>query len=109
MSRVKSKAYSMLGLATRSRNLVSGEFSTDKAIKEGKACVVIVAEDASDNTKEKFINKCTYYDVPYRICADGESLGKTIGKQERKVVAVTDEGLARQIMNKLDISKEMEV
>ena len=99
----------MLSIATKAGKVLSGGFMVENGLQQKVAYLVLIAEDASDNTKEKFINKCTYYDVPYRICADGESLGRTIGKQERKVVAVTDEGLARQIMNKLDISKEMEV
>ena len=104
-----SKALSMLSIATKAGKVVSGGCMVENAIQQGIAWLVIIAEDASDNTKSKFINKCTYYDVPYRICADGESLGRTIGKQDRKVVAVTDEGLANQIANKMDISKDMEV
>ena len=46
----------MLGLATRSGNLVSGEFMTEKAVKGRKAFLVIVSREASDNTKKKFTN-----------------------------------------------------
>ena len=45
------KVLSLLGLAARGRNLVSGEFSTEKAVKEGRASLVVVGTDASDNTK----------------------------------------------------------
>ena len=48
----KNKILSLLGLATRSRNVVSGEFMTEKAVKNYSAELVIVAEDASDNTKK---------------------------------------------------------
>ena len=41
-----NKVYSLLGLAVRSRNLVSGSFATEKAVKSGKAVMVIVSEDA---------------------------------------------------------------
>lgn len=104
-----NKALSMLSIATKAGKVVSGGFMVENAIQQGTAYLVIIAEDASGNTRKKFIDKCTYYDVPYRICADGESLGKTIGKQDRKVVAVTNEGLAVSVLNKLDISKDMEV
>ena len=50
----KNKIFSLLGLATRSRNVVSGEFMTEKAVKSYSAELVIVGEDASDNTKKKF-------------------------------------------------------
>ena len=42
----------MLGIAAKSGSVVSGEFSTEKAVKEGRAYLVIVAGDASENTKK---------------------------------------------------------
>jgi len=104
-----TKALSMLSLATKAGKVVSGGFMVEKALQQGTAFLVIIAENASDNTKEKFINKCTYYEVLYKICADSGSLGHSIGKQDRMVIAVTDEGFANQINKKLDASLDMEV
>ena len=41
---------SMLGIAAKSGNVVSGEFSTEKAVKTGHAYLVIVSAEASGNT-----------------------------------------------------------
>ena len=87
-----------LGLAARARLLVSGEFMTEKAIKSGKAHVVLIAGDASDNTKKKFLNMCEFYEVPCFVSADRETLGHTIGRQTRASVAVTDEKLAKEVI-----------
>ncbi len=38
----KDRVLSMLGLATRSRNVVSGGFATEEAVKNGKAYLVIM-------------------------------------------------------------------
>ena len=46
---------SMLGLAKRGGNIVSGEFSVENAIRDGSAYLVVIAKDASDKTKKKFI------------------------------------------------------
>ena len=59
----KNKIFSLLGLATRSRNVVSGEFMTEKAVKSYSAELVIVGEDASDNTKKMFTNMCEFYSL----------------------------------------------
>ncbi len=99
-----NKILSLLGLAARGRNLVSGEFSTEKAVKEGKAALVIVGVDASDNTKKMFTNMCTYYQTPIYIYADKESLGKAIGKEMRASVAVTDQGMAANIIKHMEES-----
>lgn len=95
---MEKKVLSLLGLSAKSGNLVSGEFSTEKAVKEHKAALVVVAEDASDNTKKSFSNMCAYYHVPLIVFADKETLGHAIGKQFRASVAVTQDGFAKAIL-----------
>ena len=70
----KNKVMSYLGLATRAGKVQSGEFSTEKSVKSGKAALVLVAGDASDNTKKKFTNMCTFYKVPIYIYGTKETL-----------------------------------
>ena len=50
-----NKVLSLVGLATKAGKIVSGEFSTEKSVKSGKGFVVLLAEDASDNTKKNFV------------------------------------------------------
>ena len=95
---MEKKVLSLLGLSAKSGNLVSGEFSTEKAVKEHKAALVVVAEDASDNTKKSFSNMCAYYHVPMIVFTDKETLGHAIGKQFRASVAVTQDGFAKAIL-----------
>ncbi|MCR4990228.1 MAG: ribosomal L7Ae/L30e/S12e/Gadd45 family protein [Lachnospiraceae bacterium] len=96
----------LLSLCAAGRNLVSGEFSVEKAIKEGRASVVILAADASDNTKKAFSDSCSYRKIPLFIYGTKESLGHAIGKEERASVAITDEGLSKGIVEKLRLSEE---
>ena len=91
------KISSYLGLAMRGRNLVSGEFQTEEAVKNGSAGLVIVAEDASENTKKLFKDKCSYYEVPVYRYGTKQSLGRAIGKDLRSSLAITDVGLAQAI------------
>ena len=51
-----NRALSMISLAAKAGKTKSGEFMTEKEVKEGRAHLVIVADDASDNTKKKFQN-----------------------------------------------------
>ena len=103
-----NKAISMLSLATKAGKTMTGEFSTEKAIKEGLACLVIVAEDASDNTKKKFRNMCEYYHVAMRVFSDKVSLGNAWGKEFRASLAVTDQGLAKAVVKQMDNYEKME-
>jgi ribosomal protein L7Ae-like RNA K-turn-binding protein len=95
------KIFNLFGIATKSRNVVSGEFSTEKAVKEHKAALVIVADDASDNTKKMFTNMCTYYKVPIYFFGEKTELGHAMGKEFRASLAVLDKGLADAIEKQL--------
>lgn len=98
----ENKVIGYLGLATKAGKLVSGEFMTEKSVKEGKAKVVIVAEDASDNTKKMFSNMCEFYQVPMYTMSNKEVLGHAIGKQFRASLAVLDDGLTKAIIKQLN-------
>ncbi|MEE8826442.1 MAG: ribosomal L7Ae/L30e/S12e/Gadd45 family protein [Eubacteriales bacterium] len=95
------KALSYIGFAARAGKAPGGEFSTLEAIKKGKAKAVFISGDASDNTKKKFRDKCTYYHVPMAYIADRQTLGKAVGKTDRTSVAVTDASLAEAAIKAL--------
>ena len=59
-----NKQLSLLGLAMKAGKVVSGEFAVEKYVKEGKAHLVLVAEDASKNTKKSAHDMCVFYKVP---------------------------------------------
>ncbi|MCI8281741.1 MAG: 50S ribosomal protein L7ae [Lachnospiraceae bacterium] len=99
---------SMLGLAEKAGKIASGEFSTEKAVKSRQACMVIVAEDASLNTRKMFQNMCSYYQVPLYFYADKERLGHSIGKQYRASLAVVDEGFSKSLESKLKMLEKTE-
>ena len=97
----RRKVLNLIGLATKAGKTASGEFSTEKAVKAGKASLVIVSEEASDNTKKMFTNMCTYYKVPYYEFGGREELGAAMGKQMRVSLAVTDPGFSSAIVKQL--------
>ena len=98
-----NRVLSLIGLATKAGKTVSGEFSTEKSVKSGKAALVLVAGDASDNTKKNFKNMCHFYKVPLIFYSDKIALGNAIGKEFRASMAVTDAGLATMIGSNLDL------
>lgn len=98
----QNKVLSLLGLAMRGRNLVSGEMQTENAVKGGSAMLVIIAEDASENTKKHFLDKCSFYEVPVYVYGSKEDLGRAIGKDLRSSIGVCDAGLADAIIKRLE-------
>ncbi len=98
----RQKALNLIGLATKAGKTASGEFSTEKAVKTGKAHLVVVSEEASDNTKKMFMNMCTYYKVPICYFGGKGELGHAMGKEMRASLAVVDEGFARAIVKQMN-------
>lgn len=92
----------MLGLAMRAGKIASGGFKVEECVKNGKAHLVIIAQDASDNTKKMFQNMCSYYHVPIIFYSNRNDLGHTIGKEYRASLAVLDEGFVKSILTKLE-------
>ena len=102
----QDKVLSLLGLACKGRNLVSGEFQTIEAVKNGSAMLVIISKDATSNTKKLFNNKCSFYEVPIYEYGAKEDLGRAIGKDLRSSLGVCDAGLASAIIKQLENVKD---
>ena len=102
---MRNKVFQMLGIAAKSGNVVSGEFSTEKAVKTGHAYLVIVSEEASNNTNKMFSNMTDFYEVPMYVFGTKEELGRCIGKEFRASLAIIDENLANAVENKLKACK----
>ena len=101
-NKTDNKILSLFGLATRAGRIVSGEFQTEAAVKDQTAYLVVVAEDASDNTKKLFHDKCSFYKIPVVILGTKEELGHAMGKEFRASLAILDEGFAKAVMKKIE-------
>ena len=95
------KALSMLGIAAKAGRLASGETAVEQAVRKGRAALVILSEDASQNTSKKFYNLCRHTAVPVIVFETKESLGRAIGKGERSSIAVLDAALAEAIRERI--------
>lgn len=97
------RVLSMLGIAAKAGKIVSGEFATENAVKSATAYLVVIAADASANTRKKFRDMTSFYEVPIIEYGTKETLGGSIGKDYRSSLAVTDEKLAGAVEKKLQI------
>ena len=95
------KILSMLGLAQKAGGIASGEVAAESAVKAYRAYLLVVAQDASENTRRKMKNMAAYYGTPLVFYATREELGRCIGKDYRSMAAVTQEGFAASLQKKL--------
>lgn len=98
----QDKVMGLIGLATKAGKTVSGEFCTEREVKSGKAKLVIVAKDASENTRKKFKNMCDFYKVPVCFYQDKIALGHAAGKEFRASLAILDEGFSKSIKKNME-------
>lgn len=92
----------MLGLASKAGKIFSGEDVVRNAIRHSKVKLLIISQDASENTKKRFVNAAEYYKVPMRIWGDKERLGSSIGKSNRSVVGIGDANFTNSIITLLN-------
>ena len=104
----KDKVLSLIGLAMKAGRCTSGEMMTESETKSGRARLVIIASDASENTKKKFRDMCKFYEVPIYIYGDKDTLGHAMGKEFRASLAILDKGFAdgirKELKNREDIA-----
>lgn len=91
------KIFGLIGLAKRAGKTAGGEFQVTASIKDRSAKLVIIACDASDNTKKNITDSCKFYNIDYIEYGQMEELGNFTGSGIRAVVAVKDAGFAKAI------------
>lgn len=93
----ENKIYSFIGLARKAGAIVTGEGLTEMSLKKGKACLVIITEDASHNTRKKIETALYNSNIPLIEFGQKEKLGRSLGKSFLSVISVTDRGFADRI------------
>lgn len=73
----------------------------EKCVKSGRARLVILSTEASENTKKSFHGLCTRYRVPIVDFGEKEALGRAIGRDFCTAIAVNDERFGAQLISLL--------
>ncbi|GGE30897.1 YlxQ-related RNA-binding protein [Streptococcus himalayensis] len=97
----KQRVANLLGLAQRAGRIISGEELVVKAIQEGKAKLVFLAQDAAPNLTKKITDKSRTYEVEVFTVFSTLDLSSAIGKP-RKVLAVTDAGFSKKMRSLME-------
>lgn len=90
-----NSAYAYLGFAMKSGKLKSGAFAAGKAVESGAARLIVLDPEASENTRRNWKNKCEAKNI---AVAELPGMGRAIGRPERIVAAITDDGFAAMIV-----------
>ena len=97
MTNQKNRVLGLIGLSAKAGKVEYGADAVEECIKKGKAKLVIVSEDAADRTKENFEFLSKQQKIKFAIFANKEELSKTIGKNNKAVLAIKDKNLSNEI------------
>ena len=92
------KFFNFLGLAKRAGNIVEGYSRCDEQRNKKDFFLIIISNDASNSTRKKFKNHCTAKNIELIEDFSKEELGFAIGREEVKILAITDKNMAEKIM-----------
>ena len=109
---INKKILGLIGLSARARKISYGADSVENDIKRKKVYLVIIANDSSLRTKDKFKKTsdensqetqdefkkiAEKYKIPIIIEGDIEELSKAIGKSNKAILGIEDINLSNEI------------
>jgi ribosomal protein L7Ae-like RNA K-turn-binding protein len=91
------QALRLLGLAARAGGVVPGTDRVRIAARRDELEFVVIADDASENAREKLVPLLTARGVPYRKVFTRAELGGAVGRSPLSAIGLTDASLAGRI------------
>ena len=93
---------SFLGICMRAGAMIHGAQTVEKAIKEGKARLLLYASDTSENSLKRVLTAAGERNIPVRRLPCGKdelsfALGRYCG-----IICTTDAGFAKKILEMME-------
>ena len=88
----------ILGLAYKAKKAVLGEEVLNRI---SKVRLIFLASDLSEKSRERYEKKCFYYSIEHIDSYTGEQLSQALGRNNVKVIGITDEGFAGSVLKKI--------
>ena len=90
----------LLGLASRSGQIILGADLALREIRSGRAALVLLDQGASEGTRKKIADACAYRSIPLHMLPEGE-LSWACGKDGRMAAAVRPGKLCQRMLELL--------
>ncbi|MGO1367932.1 MAG: L7Ae/L30e/S12e/Gadd45 family ribosomal protein [Senegalia sp. (in: firmicutes)] len=92
---------SFIGIGQKANIIKAGEYKSLEAIKFNKAYLIVLAEDASENTKKKFEKASLKNKTEIIMYGNKNILGNALGKEFISVFVVTDKKFSDTLKEKM--------
>ena len=91
-----NKVTNLIQLAYRAGKVAKGD-SLLVSIQKSQAKLVLVSSLCGQNRMKKIQDKCTYYNVPYRVVEPLDD----VSYKKMSAIAIVDSGFAKAIIEKM--------
>lgn len=108
LAAVDQKIFSLLGMARKSGQLISGSNAIIEALRKTKSIdLVVIATDISEAIGQKIRTLAERSDIHCVQLCDKQRFGQMLGKEERSVIAVQAGSLASSLLNELHRHRQL--
>mgnify|MGYP000994096851 FL=1 len=94
---MEKRIMNLLSMAARARRILSGAFVVEEALKRKQGTFLLLAKDASEETKTKLTRMAVQMNVPAAELLTMQQLGRCLGKEYRAVAVLIDRGFADRL------------
>lgn len=98
----KGKILNLLGLAQRARKVISGEDFVLSELAKSPQNLIFLASDSGANITGKIEKKANSFPITMVTEFTTEELSKAVGKENRKLLLVTDKGFIDKFIEYLN-------
>lgn len=96
---MNDKFFQFLGLTKKAGKLIEGYNKCEELVTRGKGYLVILSEECSENTKDKFRRYCERENIVIIEGISNEKLGLSLGRTEINVLCVNDKSMSEKLIN----------
>ncbi len=96
---MNNKFFQFLGLTKKAGKLIEGYNQCEEALSHGRGTLIILSEESSTNTKDKFKRFSDRNNIPLIEGVSNEILGKSLGRAEINVLCVSDKKMSDKLLS----------
>lgn len=93
-----NKFLQFIGLCKKAGKLLEGYNRCEEYISKDKVELVIISEDCSNNTRDKFVGYCEKKNIPYINGLTKQDLGNAVGRVEINILGVIDKNMSERLL-----------
>ena len=96
---MNNKFFQFLGLTKKAGKLIEGYNQCEEALSHRRGTLIILSEESSTNTKDKFKRLGSKNNIPLIEGVPNELLGRCLGREEINVLCVNDKRISDKLLS----------